>query len=128
MAVHKGSSGTIHIGTNAIAEITSYSFEQTAETIESTSLGDTSRTYEVGISSWSGTVDCYLDETDTAQQALTIGSSVTVKFYYEGTTSGDTYWTGTGLVTSYSRTSDNDSLVSASVSIQGTGALTSATV
>jgi len=33
MATHKGSEGAVYVGANAIAEIRSYSLEETADTI-----------------------------------------------------------------------------------------------
>tara|TARA_R100000664_G_C2747782_1_gene135274 strand:+ start:1453 stop:1839 length:387 start_codon:yes stop_codon:yes gene_type:complete len=128
MANHKGSEGTVHVGTDAVAEIRSYSLDEAADNIEDTSMGDTARTYQVSLTSWSGSVDCFWDETDTAQTALSVGSSVTLKFYPEGTTSGDTYYHGTALVTGKTITGSFDGMVEASISVQGTGAITTATV
>lgn len=127
MAVHKGSEGTVHVGTDAIAEIRSYNIDETADVIESTSLGDTSKTFEASTTSFSGSIDVFWDETDTAQIALSVGSSVTIKFYPEGASTGDKYYQGTAIVTGVSITANNDSLVEASISIQGSGALTLAT-
>ena len=127
MAVHKGSEGTVHVGTDAVSEIRSYTIDETADVIESTSLGDSAKTFEASTTSFSGSVDVFWDETDTAQTALTVGSSVTIKFYPEGASTGDKYYSGTAIVTGVSITANNDSLVEASISIQGSGALTLAT-
>lgn len=128
MAIHKGSEGTVKVGSDAIAEIRSYSIEETAATIESTTMGDTARSYESSLTDGTGTIDVYWDETDTAQNALTIGASVTVNFYPEGDTAGDTYYTGTALVTGITRTGAFDGLVEATISVQFTGGITSTTV
>lgn len=129
MANHKGSEGTVHIGTDAVAEIKSYSVNESMNTIEDTTISDSSKTFQSGTTEWDGSVDVYWDETDTAQIALTAGASVTLKFYPEGaTTSGDTYYTGTALVTGISRSGATDGMVEASYSLKGTGALTSTTV
>lgn len=127
MAVHKGSEGTVHVGTDAVAEIRSYTVDETADVIESTTLGNTSKTFEASTTSFSGSIDVFWDETDTAQIALSVGSSVTIKFYPEGASTGDKYYSGTAIVTGVSITANNDSLVEASISIQGSGALTLAT-
>lgn len=127
MAVHKGSEGTVHVGTDQISEIRSYTIDETADVIESTSLGDSAKTFEASTTSFSGSIDVFWDETDTAQTALTVGSSVTIKFYPEGASTGDKYYSGTAIVTGVSITANNDSLVEASISIQGSGALTLAT-
>ena len=129
MAVHKGSEGTVKVGVNAIAEIRSYSIEETSDTLETSSMGDTARTYTPNLTSWSGSVDVYWDETDaTGQGALTVGAAITLNVYPEGDTSADTYYTGAAIVTSVTKNASFDGLVEASISVQGTGALTSATV
>ena len=128
MANHKGSEGTVHVGTYAVAEIRSYSLSESMNVIEDTNIGDTAKTFQSGSTEWDGSVECFWDETDTnGQVALTIGSSVTIKFYPEGATSGDTYYHGTALVTGISRNGSTDGMVEASFSVKGTGALTPAT-
>ena len=77
----------LEAGTDAIAEIRSYSIEESADTLETTSMGDAARTHLASLTSFSGSVDVYWDETDTAQTALTVGATVTIKFYPEGTAS-----------------------------------------
>jgi predicted secreted protein len=92
-------------------------------------MGDTARTYKSSLTSFSGSLDVFWDETDTSGQgALTIGSEVTLNVYPEGDTSGDTYYSGSAIVTGVSRSASFDGLVEASISVQGTGALTSTTV
>lgn len=129
MAVHKGSEGTVKVGANAVAEIRSYSIEETGDTLETSTMGDSARTYVPSLTSWSGSVDVYWDETDTTGQgALTVGAEVTLNVYPEGDTSGDTYYTGAAIVTSVSKNASFDGLVEASIGVQGNGALTSTTV
>ena len=128
MATHTGSEGTVKVGANAIAEIRSYSIEETADTVEDTSMGDTYRTHKTTLKSFSGSVDVFWDETDTTGQvALTVGSEVTINFYPEGSTTGDTYLTGTAIVTSKTITGSFDGMVESTINVQGTGALTTAT-
>ena len=129
MATHKGSEGTVKVGANSVAEIRSYSIEESADTLEDTSMGDSARTYKPSLTSFSGSLDVFWDETDTdGQGALTIGSEVTLNVYPEGDTAGDTYYTGSAIVTGVSRSASFDGLVEASISVQGTGALTPDTV
>lgn len=129
MGIHKGSEGIIQVGSgnDAVAEIRSYSVEETADTLETTSMGDAARTHLASLTSFSGSLDVYWDEADTAQIALTVGTSVTIKFYPEGTASSAKYYSGTAIVTGVSRSASFDGLVEASISVQGTGALTLAT-
>ena len=129
MASHIGRDGIVKVGSNAVAEVKSFSIEETADTVETTKMTDTARTHAITLTSFSGSVDCFWDETDsTGQGALTNGASVTLALYPEGDTTGDTYYTGTALVTGVSRSASFDGMVEATISVQGTGALTSATV
>jgi predicted secreted protein len=129
MATHTGSEGTVKVGSSAIAEIRSFSIEETADTLEDTTLGDTARTYKSSLTSFSGSVDVLWDETDSSGQgALTIGASVTLNLYPEGDDAGDTYITGSAIVTGRSISSSYDGLVEMSITVQGNGALTSTTV
>lgn len=129
MATHTGSEGTVKVGANAIAEIRSFSIEESADTLEDTTMGDTARTYKSSLTTYTGTIDVLWDETDTTGQgALTIGASVTLNLYPEGDTSGDTYYTGSAIVTGRTINSSFDGLVEMSISVQGSGALTQTTV
>ena len=130
MATHKGSEGIVKVGSsNVVAEIRSYSIEESADTLEDTSMGDSAKTYKASLTSFSGSLDVFWDETDTSGQgALSIGAEVTLNFYPEGDTAGDTYYTGSAIVTGVSRTASYDGLVEASISVQGNGALTESTV
>ena len=129
MATHTGSEGTVKVGANAIAEIRSFSLEESADTLEDTTMGDTARTYKSSLTTFTGSVDVFWDETDTTGQgALTIGASVTLNVYPEGDASGDTYYSGAAIVTGVTRSSSCDGLVEASITVQGSGALTATTV
>lgn len=124
MATHKGSEGTVKISSNAIAEVRTWSINQTADTIEDTTMGDSARTYQSSLNTWDGSVDVFWDETDTdGQVACTIGSSVTLNVYPEGATTGDTYFSGTAIVTGITRTASFDGMVESSITFKGTGAL-----
>lgn len=128
MATHAGSEGTVKVGANAIAEIRSFSVSETADTIEDTTMGDAARTYKPSLKSFNGSLDVYWDETDTTGQgALTVGSEVTIGFYPEGATTGDNFYTGSAIVTGLTVNSSFDGMVEASITIQGTGALSLST-
>lgn len=128
MATHAGSEGTVKVGANAIAEIRSFSVEETGDTIDDTTMGDAARTYLAGLKTYTASIDCLWDETNTTGQgALTVGASVTLNLYPEGATAGDIYYTGTAIVTGRTITSTHDGLVEMSISCQGSGGLTQAT-
>ena len=129
MATHIGRDGIVKVGAATVAEVKSFSIEESADTVETTKMTDTARSHAITLTSFSGSLDCFWDETDTTGQgALTIGASVTLALYPEGETAGDTYYSGTALVTGVSRSASFDGMVEASISVQGTGALTADTV
>ena len=129
MATHTGSEGTVKVGSNAIAEIRSFSIEETADTLDDTTMGTIARTYKSSLTTFTGTIDVLWDETDeSGQGALIIGASVTLNLYPEGVTSGDVYLTGEAIVTGRSVNSTFDGLVEMSISVQGNGALSQTTV
>jgi len=129
MATHKGSEGTVKVGANAVAEIRSYSISETSDTVEDTTMGDSARTYLPSLTTFSGSMDVYWDETDTnGQVALTVGSTATINIYPEGASSSDIYLTGSIIVTGKTINASFDGMVEASISFQGTGALSTSTV
>ena len=128
MANHTGSEGVVKVGTNTIAGVRSYSIEQTGDTVEDTTMGDSWRTHKTTLKSWTASLDVFWDETDTnGQTALAVGNEVNFRVYPEGDTTGDTYLTGTGIVTGKTVNGSFDGMVESSITLQGTGALSSAT-
>ena len=128
MATFKGNEGVVLIGTDAMAEVISFSVDETADTIEDTAMGDTAKTYKASFTDFSGSVETYFDDTDTAQNNCTAGDSITLNLQMEGNTSGDHKLTGSAIVTSRSVGVSSDGIVTATYSFQGTGGLTETTV
>ena len=129
MATHIGRDGVVKVGANSVAELRSFSIDETGDTVEDTVMTDTARSYISTLTSFTGSADVYWDETDTSGQgALTVGASVTIGFYPEGEAAGDTYYSGTCIVTGVSRSASFDGMVEASITFQGSGALTASTV
>ena len=129
MANHKGSEGVIKVGSNTIAEIKDFSLSETAETIDDTTMGDSARTKQVGLTTASGSMTAFWDETDSSGQgAMTVGAEVTLNLYPEGATTGDTYATLTALITEKGVSTTLDGMVETSVSFEANGAVTWGTV
>ena len=131
MATHNGSEGLVHIGTALLGELKSWSITENATMIDTTVLSSATQTFSTGTTSWSGSAECFLDENDSAQGALTVGASVTTKFYFEGDASAspaDKYYYGVALVESIDRSAAMDDIVGVSFSFRGTGALALGTV
>lgn len=124
MATHTGSEGTIKVGSTVVGELRSYSLEQTADTIEDTSMGDTSRTYKSALKGWSGSASLFFDEADAGQLLLVLGTSIALKVYPEGASSGDKYYYGDAIITGSNISASFDGMVEAEVTFTGTGVLT----
>ncbi len=124
MATHTGSEGTIKIGSTVLGELRSYTLEQTSDTIEDTSLGDSVRTYKTGLKASSGSASVFFDEADAGQILCTVGSAITLNVFPEGNTVGDKFYAVDAIVTGYNVSASFDGLVEAEITFQGTGAVT----
>lgn len=129
MANHKGSEGVVKVGSNTVAEVRDWSISETAETIDDTTMGDSARTRQVGLTSCSGSITAFWDETDTTGQgAMTVGSAITLNLYPEGETTGDSYATVSAIITEEGKSATMDGMVEATFSWEGNGAVTWGTV
>ncbi len=129
MANHTGSEGVVKVGANTVAEVRDWSLSETADTIEDTTMGDSARTRKAGLTSASGSITAYWDESDTTGQgAMTVGAEVTLNLYPEGATSGDTYATLSAIITEAGVSASFDGMVEATFSFEANGAVTWGTV
>lgn len=125
MAVHKGSEGYVKVGSSTVAEVQNWSLTETAETIDTSSMGDTARSYVPSLTTANGSVAVRWDETDTSGQgAMTVGAEVTLNLYPEGADTGDTYATMSAIITEAGTSASFDGLVEATFSFQVNGAVT----
>ena len=137
MAILTGNNGVVKIdnasGTpTAVASVRNFSVEITADTIESTAMGNDTRQYLKGLSSWSGSADIYLDPANLTGGANVIAalvptggavgdSPLTVELYLNNTAAK---FSGECIVTGYTANSSMDGMVEASISFQGSSACT----
>ena len=133
MATHFGSDGSVKLVTSGgsvaqVGELLNWTVTMTTDAVETTSMGDTSRTFQKGLSTGTASMSLYLDPDDAVQQDLVQGDSVDCEFYVEGTDSGDTKYTGTFIVTSVERGTTMDGIATLNAELQLTGALTIGTV
>ena len=124
MATHTGSEGTIKIGSTVLGELRSYTLEQTSDTIEDTSMGDSVRTYKAGLKASSGSASVFFDEADAGQLLCTVGSSITLNLFPEGNQTGDKFYAVDAIVTGYNVSASFDGMVEAEITFQGNGAVT----
>jgi len=137
MASYEGSAGTVKIKSGsdtltAIASVRSWSMDITRDTVENTSMSSGGvRTYLKGLQSYSGSMDIVYDDSENAVVSTAMNpdtdDTVSVEFYSDSAVDA-TKFAGDVIITSYSITASYDGLVEASVSFQGTGAITTANI
>lgn len=131
MAKSKGFSGVVKLqvaGTTVavVGEVRSFTFDGSADTIETSVMGTQARTYVAGLTTNTVSIDCYWDESDAQQLVIDEGASLDFEIYPTGTGTGETFFSGNGVVTSKSITVSFDGMVEASFAIQCSGAVTEA--
>jgi len=136
MATFTGENGQVDItsadsaGVTTIAEVRSWTVEHTKDVIEDTVMGDAARTYKSGLHQFTGSMEVVYDSTHTtASNAFNPDQDgeLDVSFFTTATSGGGQKFSGKVIVTSVSRTASFDDLITATVSFQGSGALTTAT-
>ena len=121
---HLSSQGLLTIGGNTVAQLLSYSIDESVATVDDTVMTATAETHKIDVTSWSASVECFWDETDTTGQgAMTIGASVTAVFLPEGNTSTDITRTGTATIESKSMSVAKGAIITQSFSLKGNGEL-----
>jgi hypothetical protein len=89
MATHHGKEGVVKAGGTGIGELTGFTLETTADVVEDTQLSDSTKSFVTGRTSFSGTLEMSYDETDSPQQTLTAGTSISFVLGAEGDATGD---------------------------------------
>lgn len=143
MATYTGNDGAVSVNGKAIASVKSFAVDMKADTIETSVMNTDVRTYVKGMSSFSGSADILFNTDDwdnspsgevttfnpTDSGSLVGATGVAVKFfiYTDRSTGNDIAFTGSVIVTGYSIKASFDGMVEASISFQGTDAVTYAT-
>lgn len=137
MANYEGSAGTVKIKSGsdaltAIASVRSWSLDITRETVETTSMSSGgNRSYKKGLQSYSGSMEIVYDDSENAIVSTALNpdtdAAVAVELYSDANVDA-TKFAGTVIITGYSVTANFDGLTEASVSFQGTGAITTANI
>tara|TARA_R100001510_G_C7570140_1_gene146836 strand:- start:96 stop:491 length:396 start_codon:yes stop_codon:yes gene_type:complete len=125
MAVFHGSGGSLAIGGTAVAQVQEWSVTQNAEMVETTSLGQSARTYSKGLESFEGSCEVIVsDDDDTGytnfNQQLKAGTALSVEFFQDN----NDKLSGSVLVSSVETTLSFDDIARYSVTFTGTGGLT----
>ena len=128
MANHLGREGLVKISSTTIGELRNYSLAHSSDTVEDSVIGDTYRTRQGSMKTWSASGDLYWDEADAGQLLITVGSSVTLNLYPEGAASSDVYYSGAAIVTKFDVSASFDGIVEGSIAFEGNGPLSTLTV
>ena len=107
--------------------LTDVSFPQTIDTAETTAFGSSNKSYIVGLKAgsfsvsgiWDATVDGYLSGTEPASRSFIYGPA--------GSTGGNVKYTGEAIMTNYSVSNPVGDVVTYSLDLQITGAVTRGT-
>lgn len=136
MAFGPGKSGVFKIddsGGGTLTDISAYCTSVQLQTpqgsYDTTTLGNSSKTFINGLAEWSIQVDGLYDATVDGYLAPIDSASRSIEFYPAGTPVGATKpkFSGEVLKTSYQVTDPVDGVVPFSLTLQGTGTLTRAT-
>ena len=128
MATYRGQDGVFQAittgGTLASTNnLKSWSIEEATDSIETTVMGNTSKTFTTGIKSWTASCEVLYDLSNAVQADLVIGETVDIKIFPNTSSQTESY-AGTGIVTATSQSGALGDMVNSSVTVQGTGALT----
>ena len=96
-------------------EFFGWTFDYTADVLDTTTFGNTARTYLGNLTGWTGSAECYVVN---AGNACDVGSKLIVKFYHDET--GAERLEGWGYVSGVSRDVEPGAIVHQSVNFQGT--------
>ena len=138
MAVTRGCLGIIKVRDAAasgsaarIYRIRDWTFSETAERLDSSEIGDCTKTFVAGAVETSVNINAWWDATSGANQDdMTVANDVYVEIWPAGTGSGKTYYStpsGGANINENSRTGSIDGIVEASWSLTVNGSLSEVT-
>jgi predicted secreted protein len=125
---YHGKGGALTLGGTAVAQITDWSVSQSVDVADTTTMGDSDRTFLAGIKSFEGSADVLwaaednTDDTGLVAGEIAVGTTYAAIFY-PGGTGGNVSYSGNVICTGVEVTATVDDVVTASISFQGTGAL-----
>lgn len=123
MATITGNTGSISFDGNLVSELTSFTINQTAETVDDTAKGDTWRTKKPTLKSWSLEFGFRYDPTDSGQGGVAVGAVGAFIGYVTENTPGAYKFDGSCIITEKSFTSELENIVEGTATAEGTGAL-----
>ena len=127
MAKVTGNSGAVKIGAAVVAEITKFDVTITPVIIQDVAIGDTWAAANAGSKSWSGSIECFFDITDTdGQNVLLPGNTVALLLYPEGQVVGKWQYSGNVIIGAVTVSTVVDTHITTSFAFTGKGSMTAA--
>lgn len=111
MGTRTGNSGVVSADGVAIAELKAWTFDENAEQIDDTAMGDANKTSKSGLPTASGTIECHYDPADATQNSLKPGTEVVLVLYPDGNASGKPRITLTAQITGRTRSGAIDAIM-----------------
>ena len=72
MAIAKGYEAVVKVGSDTLGQVTDFSFNKTVDSVETSSIGTTSKSFVNTLESWSGSVNLFFDDADTAVDTVQV--------------------------------------------------------
>jgi hypothetical protein len=100
MAVYHGKKGRVYMSTTgtgaavSVANLTAWSIDQSTDTVETTSFGDTNKTYVQGLADVSGTFAGFFNDTDSTLFSGAASADGVRIYLYVSTDAATKYGTG----------------------------------
>jgi len=128
MATYRGQDGVFQAITTggslaSVTSLKSWEISEDIDAIETTVMGNTSKSYSAGIKGWTASCEMLYDLSDAVQADLVVGETVDIKIWPNTVSQAESF-AGTGIVTSTSQSGAIGDIVGSSVTVQGSGALT----
>lgn len=137
MAAYSGKEGKVTVQASGgsetnVAAVRSWTVNNTAEVLDATVMNPNGVTYRTNVASflaWDGSASLLWDDAGDTGQALCVpGNTLSVVFYPEGFSVGDTAISGDAIITAMNLTASFDGLIEMEVTFTGTGPLTTGTM
>lgn len=135
MSAFRGQDGTVKTASagnqpGLLGEVKNFTLDITANLVEDTAMGEADRTFKAFQDGFQATIEAHFDGDDgtatTGQQILTEGSEVNVVLYpnFVGASPPQNQFEFTAIVESISIAIENESIVSVTFTVTGTGPVT----
>lgn len=127
MAVYHGKSGVVYASTTGsgtatqVIKLTSWTYDRSVDTVETTSFGDSNKTYVQGLPDASGTIEGFYDDTESKLFSGAESSDGVKLYLYPASTAPTKYFYGPAWL-SYSVSTGMSEAVRVSASFSANGA------